>query len=62
MTRQEVARLQDKKKLSGRIKVQRTGAYDLYYRNERKEFIRVMLGLLRSFKDRREADFSTELL
>ncbi|KAI2850472.1 hypothetical protein CBS63078_9142 [Aspergillus niger] len=61
MTRQEVARLQDKK-LSGRIKVQRTGAYDLYYRNERKEFIRVMLGLLRSFKDRREADFSTELL
>ncbi|KAI2882501.1 hypothetical protein CBS11852_9707 [Aspergillus niger] len=59
---EEVARLQDKKKLSGRIKVQRTGAYDLYYRNERKEFIRVMLGLLRSFKDRREADFSTELL
>ncbi|RDH39187.1 hypothetical protein BDQ94DRAFT_164946 [Aspergillus welwitschiae] len=62
MTQQEVAHLQDKEKLSGRIKVQRTGAYDLYYRNERKEFIRVMLGLLRSFKDRREADFSTQLL
>lgn len=61
MTQQEVARFQDKKKRSGRIKVQRTGEYDIYDREERKEFIRVMLGLLRSFKDRREADFSTEL-
>ncbi|GAT20085.1 similar to An07g07920 [Aspergillus luchuensis] len=61
MTRQEVARFQDKKKRSGRIKVQRTREYDIYDREERKEFIRVMLGLLRSFEDRREADFSTEL-
>ncbi|PYH66446.1 uncharacterized protein BO88DRAFT_469466 [Aspergillus vadensis CBS 113365] len=61
MTQQEVARFQDKKKRSGRIKVQQTGDYDIYDRKQRKEFIRVMLGLLRSFKDRREADFSTEL-
>ncbi|RAH52613.1 hypothetical protein BO85DRAFT_472603 [Aspergillus piperis CBS 112811] len=61
MARQEVARFQDKKKRSGRIKVQRTREYDIYDREERKEFIRVMLGLLRSFKDRREADFCTEL-
>ncbi|GKZ36018.1 hypothetical protein AbraIFM66950_006891 [Aspergillus brasiliensis] len=61
MMRQEVACLRDKDKLSGRIEVQRTRAYNLHDRGERKEVIRVMLGLLRSFKDRPEANFSTAL-
>ncbi|PYI01981.1 hypothetical protein BO78DRAFT_454801 [Aspergillus sclerotiicarbonarius CBS 121057] len=57
MSRQEVERLRAKETLSGKMQIQRTRAFNIHHRAERKEFVRAVTGLLRFFEDRPEAAY-----
>ena len=57
MSRQEIERLRAKETLSGKIQVQRSRAFNIRDRQERKELVRAVTGLLRFFEDRPEAAY-----
>ncbi|RAL00576.1 uncharacterized protein BO80DRAFT_445300 [Aspergillus ibericus CBS 121593] len=57
MSRQELERLRATETLSGSMRIQRTRAFNIRDRAERKEVVRAVTGLLRFFEDRPEAAY-----